>query len=89
MSELCLHTRQNPAEYLHQTLKRHMRKSGKTSISCALRAAVVRATINAPTGKTLGDLFLRGGYSTPLRSLQPHHADDNDMNTDDEVQQLR
>ena len=77
--------RQNPVERLHQTLKRHMRKSGQASATVALREALsaIRSTINVVTGHPPGDLFLRGGYRTPLRSLCPPMQLPDDI--DDEV----
>ena len=50
-----------------------MRKSGQASATVALREVLsaVRSTINVVTGHPPGDLFLRGGYRTPLRSICP------------------
>eukprot|EP00117_Sycon_ciliatum_P034746 scpid23618/ scgid26458/ Probable Pol polyprotein; Reverse transcriptase/ribonuclease H; Integrase len=83
--------RQNPVERLHQTLKRHMRKSGCSSADEALQRALrtVRSTINTITGRAPGDLFLRGGYNTPLRCLKEQTEsiddDDDESDTDEEV----
>ena len=81
--------RQNPVERLHQTLKRHMRQSGLLSADAALQVALqtLRSTINTVTGRTPGDLFLRGGYNTPLRALRhpAAAAEDSDGDSEDEV----
>ena len=65
--------RQNPVERLHQTLKRHLRKSAQPTLKKALQEslATLRSTINATTGHTPGDLLFRGGFQTPLRTLRP------------------
>ena len=77
--------RQNPVERLHQTLKRHMRKSGESSPTKALQVALraVRSSVNAVTGRAPGDVFLRGGYSTPLRSLPPNQDNLDQLSDDD------
>ena len=71
-SYLTLTPRQNLVERFHQTLKGHMSKSGLSSADAALRLALqaVQSTINTVTGRTPSDLFLKGGYNTPLRSLR-------------------
>ena len=63
---------QNPVERLHQTLKRHLRKSAQPTLKKALQEslATLRSTINATTGHTPGDLLFRGGFQTPLRTLR-------------------
>ncbi|XP_065195861.1 uncharacterized protein K02A2.6-like [Sycon ciliatum] len=80
--------RQNPVERLHQTLKRLMRKSGQSSIQAALQSAlqVIRSTVCDATGRTPGDVLLRGGYNTPLRNIQPSTPDaESDSEMDDEI----
>ena len=74
-------------ERLHQTLKRLMRKSGKVAATEALKVAlkVVRSTVCQSTGKTPGDLFLRGGYRTQLHQLADHPPLEEDDAELDEV----
>ena len=86
--------RQNPVERLHQTLKRLMRKSGKVAAMEALKVAlkVVRSTVCQSTGKTSGDLFLRGGYRTQLQQLADSPApneDDEELDEDVRAQDTR
>lgn len=65
--------RQNPVERFHRTVKQLMRKSGKSNAAEALRVALhtIRSTVNTATGKSPGDLFLRGGFRTTLQQLSP------------------
>ena len=81
--------RQNPVERLHQTLKAHMRKLGLPSAEAALRVALqaIRSTIN--TGRTPGDLLLKGGYNTPLRSLRGPKAPQQTTEEEEEDDEVR
>lgn len=84
--------RQNPVERLHQTLKKHMTKSGLASADDALRYALeaVRSSVNTVTGRTPGDLLLRGGYNTPLRNLTAHKPrSESDVEEDDDDDDVR
>ena len=81
---------QNPVERFHQTLKRHMRKSGEASVHRALQVAlrVVRSSVNTVTGRPPGDLLLRGKYNTPLRNLvfaRQQFREDDDSDMDEEI----
>ena len=71
-----------------------MRKLGKVAAMEALKVAlkVVRSTVCQSTGKTPGDLFLRGGYRMQLQQLADSPApneDDEELDEDVRAQDTR